>query len=179
MILITGGARSGKSSFGESLLEDKKRVLYIATSIPFDDEMKDRVKHHKESRPDYWDTIEEYKDFDIKLSSDINNNYDGLIIDCITIMVSNIILEICINNTSEEFNIAEKKAIEEVEKLLKVLETFNGEVVIVTNEIGFGIVPENKLARYFRDIAGRINQLIAKRCNSVYLVVSSIPMKIK
>lgn len=178
MILVTGGARSGKSSFGENLLKNLEKVLYIATSIPFDDEMKDRVKHHKEARPKHWHTLECYKDFDKKLYNKINN-YNGIILDCITIMVTNIILEECKNNTNEEFNLAEKKVIKEIKELINILKNFNGKVVIVTNEVGFGIVPENKLSRYFRDIAGRVNQLLAKECENVYLVVSSLPMKIK
>lgn len=178
MILVTGGARSGKSSFGESLLKDLEKILYVATCVPFDDEMEDRVKHHKESRPKYWDTLECYKNFDEKLYNKINN-YNGIILDCITIMVTNIIIEECKNNTTEEFNLAEKKVIKEVEKLIETLKSFNGTVVLVTNEVGFGLVPENKLSRYFRDIAGRVNQLLAKECENVYLVVSSLPVKIK
>lgn len=178
MILVTGGARSGKSSYAESILSELDNCLYIATSIPFDDEMKDRVEKHREQRPKSWDTLESYKDFDRSLNN-IINNYDGVIIDCITIMVSNILLDNCVNMTHEEFVLAEKQAIEEVNKLLDKLSSYNGIAVIVTNEVGFGVVPESKLGRYFRDIAGRINQMIAKRSDEVYLVVSSIPMCIK
>lgn len=178
MILVTGGARSGKSSFGESILKDLESVLYIATSIPFDNEMKDRVEHHKEMRPSHWDTLECYKEFGKNLKNRLDN-YNGIILDCITLMVTNIMLEECKNNTDEEFKLAEKKVMEEMEELINTLKGFRGKVVIVTNEVGFGIVPENKLSRYFRDIAGRVNQLLAKECSNVYLVVSSIPMKIK
>lgn len=178
MILVTGGARSGKSSFAESMLKDSKKVLYIATSIPFDDEMKERVKMHKSSRPSIWDTLECYKDFDKHLLGEVEK-YDGIILDCITIMVSNIILEKCENCTNEEFEIAEEKAINEVKTLISLLKKCKGKAVIVTNEVGSSIVPENKLGRYFRDIAGRVNQLIAKEASEVYLVVSSIPVKIK
>ncbi|KMT20936.1 bifunctional adenosylcobinamide kinase/adenosylcobinamide-phosphate guanylyltransferase [Clostridium cylindrosporum] len=178
MILVTGGARSGKSSFAEGLLKDFQRVLYIATSIPFDDEMKDRVIKHKKDRPNYWDTLEKHKEFDKDFSESIAS-YQGIILDCVTIMISNIILEICENNTSEEFKIAEEKVMNEVKKLTDIFKEFNGKVVLVTNEVGFGIVPESKLGRYFRDIAGKVNQFLATESESVYLVVSSIPMKIK
>lgn len=178
MILVTGGARSGKSSFGEGLLCEMDKVLYIATSIPFDEEMKERVKIHRESRKSDWDTLECYKDFNNNLLNKVND-YNGIILDCITIMVSNIILEECKDYTNDEFNLAEKKVINEVKSLIAILKKFNGKVVLVTNEVGFSVVPENKLARYFRDIAGRVNQLIAKECSDVYLVVASIPLKIK
>ncbi|MEF9951386.1 MAG: bifunctional adenosylcobinamide kinase/adenosylcobinamide-phosphate guanylyltransferase [Clostridium sp.] len=178
MILVTGGARSGKSSYGESLIKEYNNCLYIATSIPFDEEMKERVKRHRLDRPSHWDTLEAYKDFDVLLKDKIND-YQGIIVDCITIMISNILLENCKNMTHEEFEDAEKIAIEEVDKLLNILEDFQGRAVIVTNEVGFGVVPESRLGRYFRDIAGRVNQLIAKRANEVYLVVSSIPVAIK
>ncbi len=177
MILITGGARSGKSSYGESLLKECNNVLYIATSIPFDDEMKDRVAKHKSQRPSSWDTLECYEKFKESLLN--LNSYDGVILDCITIMVSNIMLDICKENTKEEFKLAEEKVMEEVKNLLEVLKNFNGKCVLVTNEVGFGVVPESKLGRYFRDIAGRANQYIAKNCSEVYLVVASMPVKIK
>ena len=178
MILITGGARSGKSSYGEGLLKECNNVLYIATSSPFDDEMKDRVEKHKSQRPSEWDTLECYKDFKKNLLNKLNS-YDGIILDCVTIMISNIILEICENNTNEEFKLAEEKVMEEVKNLLDILKSFNGKCVLVTNEVGFGVVPESKLGRYFRDIAGRANQYIAKQCDEVYLVVASMPLKIK
>lgn len=178
LILVTGGARSGKSSFAENMLLDLDKVLYIATSIPFDEEMKERVNHHRKSRPESWDTLECYKNFKQNLLGRIDN-YNGILLDCVTIMITNIILDTCKENTLEEFKYAEELALKEVKELLNIFKEFKGQAILVTNEVGFGVVPESRLGRYFRDIAGRVNQYIAKECRDVYLVVSSIPLKVK
>ncbi|QAA34836.1 bifunctional adenosylcobinamide kinase/adenosylcobinamide-phosphate guanylyltransferase [Clostridium manihotivorum] len=177
--LVTGGARSGKSSFGESLLKDLRKVLYIATSIPFDEEMKERVKKHKNQRPDYWDTLEAYKNFKGEFSNIIYQEYDGIIVDCITIMISNILLESFNEDKENDYGLLEDNIMCQVDELIKVLKNTGCKVVIVTNEVGSGIVPENKLSREFRDIAGRVNQRIAKAADEVYLVVSGLPVRIK
>lgn len=173
MILVTGGVRSGKSSYGESLLKECKNVLYIATSIPFDDEMKERIKIHKENRNRNWETLEAYKDFDIK----IKDKYDGIIFECITVMTTNLLLEKL--NEENNYTKAEEYVMEEVKKLVKLLRKLESKVVIITNEVGFGIVPENRLAREFRDIIGRVNQYLGKESDEAYLTVCGIPMKIK
>lgn len=184
MILVTGGARSGKSSFGESLLDGIDDVLYIATSIPFDGEMNERVKIHRESRNDKWDTLEEYKDFHGK----ITGNYKGIIVDCITIMVSNFLLE-GIESFEEEdvrkidFREKEKEILKGIDSMVEVFNRYSEEndtkIILVTNEVGAGLVPEYKIGREFRDIAGKVNQYLAKKAQEVYLVVSGIPLKIK
>jgi adenosylcobinamide kinase/adenosylcobinamide-phosphate guanylyltransferase len=177
--LVTGGARSGKSSFGESLLKDFLKVLYIATSIPFDEEMRERVRKHKDQRPGYWDTLEAYKNFKDEFSNIAYHEYDGIILDCITIMISNILLESFNEDKENDYGLIEDKIIYQVDELIEVLKNAGCKVVIVTNEVGSGIVPENKLSREFRDIAGRVNQRIAKAADEVYLVVSGLPVKIK
>lgn len=183
-VLVTGGARSGKSFFAESLARrsnNENDVLYIATSIPFDEEMKTRVKKHREQRPSGWATLEAYKDFDMRLK-DEGSGKKYILLDCITVMVSNIILERCIDwNTLPEGTEgeAEQNVAHEVEKLLNVVKSLDATFIAVTNEIGMGIVPENKLSRVFRDIAGRINQMMAKHADEVFLCVSGIPIKIK
>ncbi|SHK53464.1 adenosylcobinamide kinase /adenosylcobinamide-phosphate guanylyltransferase [Clostridium cavendishii DSM 21758] len=178
MILVTGGARSGKSSFGESLLKDKDNVLYIATSIPFDDEMKSRVKKHQEDRPSSWDTLEEYKDLGAKISKR-DKKYDGIILECITIMISNLMLENFDEEREIDYVTLEKDIMKEMKSLVEELKKVNSKVVLITNEVGAGIVPENRLAREFRDIAGRVNQYLARESEEVYLVVSGIGVKIK
>ncbi|MFZ5987951.1 MAG: bifunctional adenosylcobinamide kinase/adenosylcobinamide-phosphate guanylyltransferase [Bacillota bacterium] len=182
LILVTGGSRSGKSSFAESLagkIDDS--VLYIATSIPFDDEMKARVEKHRKQRPKEWKTLEAYKDFDIRLKEAGACN-KVFLLDCITLMVSNIILENSIDwdsSSNEQISEIEQTVVLEVEKLLKSVKDLNVSFIGVTNEVGMGIVPENRLSRVFRDIAGRINQLLAKAADEVYLCVSGIPVRIK
>lgn len=182
-ILITGGARSGKSSYAERLARDMGgSVLYIATSIPFDEEMKSRVKKHRESRPSEWDTYEGYRDIG-QVISEKNRQYKGILLDCITVMVTNLLLEypgIDYDNACyEDFSEAEKAIKEEVRELMDSVGKSEATVIMVTNELGSGIVPENLLGRVFRDIAGRMNQYIAERCDEVYLTVCGLPLKLK
>ncbi|SKC75779.1 bifunctional adenosylcobinamide kinase/adenosylcobinamide-phosphate guanylyltransferase [Maledivibacter halophilus] len=183
IILITGGARSGKSSFAEKLTAKlSENVAYIATALPFDDGMKDRIKKHRESRPNYWTTYEIYKDI-YKYIDEISVKHDVILLDCITILVTNLMFE----NSDlgwDDINMERASEIEEyikeqVSLLIKKIRAVEINCVLVTNEVGLGIVPENRLSRIFRDIAGRINQFIAGNSDEVYFTVSGIPMKIK
>ncbi|UPA30647.1 bifunctional adenosylcobinamide kinase/adenosylcobinamide-phosphate guanylyltransferase [Terrisporobacter glycolicus] len=182
IILVTGGARSGKSSFAESLcIKQNNKTAYIATSVAFDDEMKNRVKKHQESRPKSWKTYEIYKDI-YSIVEELNKNHDTVIMDCVTLMVNNLMFTHGIEvdeATSEELNELENYIREQITKLLEAVKKTNLYFVIVTNEIGMGIVPENKLSRIYGDFVGRANQLIASYSNEVYFVVSGIPMKVK
>ncbi|WP_419725839.1 bifunctional adenosylcobinamide kinase/adenosylcobinamide-phosphate guanylyltransferase [Terrisporobacter petrolearius] len=182
IILVTGGARSGKSSFAESLcIKQNNKTAYIATSVAFDDEMKNRVKKHQESRPISWKTYEIYKDI-YSIVKELNKNHDTVIMDCVTLMVNNLMFTHGIEvdeATSEELNELENYIREQITKLLEAVKKTNLYFVIVTNEIGMGIVPENKLSRIYGDFVGRANQLIASYSNEVYFVVSGIPMKVK
>ena len=169
VILVTGGARSGKSNFAEKLCKDQNNnTAYIATSIPFDDEMKERVKKHKESRPQNWKTYEIYKDI-YTIINDISKEHKTVILDCVTLLVNNLMFtyEIDIDNSTQD------------EIILIEIKKTNLYFVIVTNELGLGGVSINKLTRIYTDIIGRINQQIATHSDEVYFVVSGIPMKIK
>lgn len=182
-ILVTGGARSGKSSLAEKLAKELGgRVLYIATAVPFDEEMKDRVKKHKDSRPHEWDTYEGYKDLG-RYITERGQEYDTILLDCITVMVTNIFLEfpdIDYENPSfRDFERVEESIKKEIEELTSGIKNTEANVIMVTNELGSGIVPENLLTRVFRDIAGRVNQYIAANCDEVYLTVCGLPMKLK
>ncbi|WP_350342825.1 bifunctional adenosylcobinamide kinase/adenosylcobinamide-phosphate guanylyltransferase [Proteinivorax tanatarense] len=179
--MVTGGARSGKSSFSEQLAKEfGEKILYLATSIAFDEEMKKRIKEHKKNRPSYWKTHEGYKDLHKALKKD---TYDGVLLDCITVMISNLLLyNSDFNEDSIEIEVLddiEDQIVKQVNFLIDTAIEVNTNLILVTNEVGSGIVPEHKLGRVFRDMAGRINQIIAKRADEVYLVVSSIPVKIK
>jgi adenosylcobinamide kinase/adenosylcobinamide-phosphate guanylyltransferase len=182
-ILVTGGARSGKSSYAEKLARELGgNILYIATSIPFDEEMKSRVKKHREARPSEWDTYEGYRGLG-QVISEKGGHYNGILLDCITVMVTNLLLEYSgidyDNACYEDFAEAEKSIKEEVEKLLEGVRKSKATVIMVTNEVGSGIVPENLLGRVFRDIAGRMNQYIAERCDEVFITVCGLPLKLK
>jgi adenosylcobinamide kinase / adenosylcobinamide-phosphate guanylyltransferase len=182
IILVTGGARSGKSTYAEEMAAKLDgNVLYIATSIPFDDEMKLRVTKHKAQRPSRWDTLEAYKDMDINLKSRLENS-SGVLLDCITIMVTNLFMEKCkdLDNISNSTAVEVEDFIKsEIEKLIKIAKNTDIPFIIVTNEVGMGIVPEYPSGRVFRDLAGRANQMLAKVADEVYLCVSGIPVKIK
>jgi len=185
LVFVTGGARSGKSSYAESLINEidggTEDILYIATAVPFDEEMKARVRNHRERRPGSWKTLEAYKNFDVKLP-ELLGDRSGVLLDCITNMVSNLILE---KYTGEkeikefEFLSILEYVKEEIEKLMKVVEKVSIPFVMVTNEVGMSLVPEYPLGRLFRDIAGIVNQIIAKKADEVYLCVSGIEVKIK
>ena len=182
IILVTGGARSGKSSFAESLcIGQNNSTAYIATSIPFDDEMKDRVKKHKESRPQNWETYEIYKDI-YSIVDEVSKKHQTIILDCVTLLVNNLMFTygIDIDEASQvEINELELYIKDQVSKLMIELKNTDIYVVIVTNEIGMSVVPDNKLSRVYTDITGRVNQQIASNSDEVYFVVSGIPMKIR
>lgn len=204
IIYVTGGAKSGKSEFAENYLlklnNGKQKNIYLATSIIYDEEMETKVYLHKERRKNNWITIETYKDFEkffgkenekkgnVEKNVDKIKNVenfvekDNMLVDCLTNMVTNLIFEVenidWDKPTKEQMQICDNKVKNEVEKLMEVCNKFDN-VVIVSNELGMGIVPSYPLGRYFREIAGKMNQYVAHRADEVYFVVSGIPMKIK
>lgn len=180
IILCSGGARSGKSEFAEQLaLSLKGRKAYVATGQAFDDEMKDRIKKHQLRRGKEWTT------FEIPLHlhenwEQIKNVSDVILIDCLTMFTSNHVFAHGDINTQEDANRIESIILEELRLLLEEINNSNDKTVIfVTNEIGLGIVPENKLARYFRDITGRVNREVASAANKMYLTISGVTIELK
>ena len=180
IILCSGGARSGKSEFAEQLaLSLKGRKAYVATGQAFDDEMKDRIKKHQMLRGKEWIT------FEIPLHlhknwEQIKNVSDVILIDCLTMFTSNHVFAHGDINTQEDSNRVESIILEELRLLLQEINNSNDKTVIfVTNEIGLGIVPENKLARYFRDITGRVNREVASAANKMYLTISGVTIELK
>jgi adenosylcobinamide kinase/adenosylcobinamide-phosphate guanylyltransferase len=166
IVFITGGVRSGKSSF---VLKEASKILgkkvYIATAEALDEEMKERIKDHKRKRGKDWDTYEE----PIKIADVIKNiedQYSVIVIDCLTLWLSNLFL----NNKNVE---------KEIESFHCSLSTVHSPLFIVSNEVGMGIVPENKMARNFRDMSGILNQKVAEISDEVYVVIAGIPLKIK
>jgi adenosylcobinamide kinase/adenosylcobinamide-phosphate guanylyltransferase len=175
--LVTGGARSGKSTFAENLYKDKEDVVYIATSKIWDKEMEERVKHHRENRSIFWRTYE--GNYDLINAIGEEKNY---LLDCITVLSSNIMFDMTkdkeyINNALQ--NKVEDKIYGELYSLIKVIDDKGYNLVLVTNEVGYSLVPDNHIGRVFRDIQGRINQRIGAISSEVYLVCCGIPVKIK
>lgn len=182
-VMILGGARSGKSTYAESLAKSlTDQVLYIATAIPFDDGMRDRIKKHQKNRPHQWKTVEKYRGFEDLVELDGFNGADVILLDCITVMITNLMMdEACDYDqiTHEELDYIESRIMGQIDVLLEQLEASGKKYILVSNEVGLGLVPPYKLGNYFRDIAGRINQKIAGIVGDVYFVVSGIQVKIK
>lgn len=190
IMLVTGGARSGKSKYAEEMIGSVLgQKLYIATAIAFDEEMKDRIRKHKESRPEDWTTYEGFVGLaDVVLTMGIE--HEGILLDCVTLWLTNLLFEFLgeadiESLDSEAINALEEQIMKEVVAFVEALRTIevNAEndktFVLVTNEIGMGLVPESKLSRVFRDIQGRVNQYIGKNSDHVTLCVCGIPMNIK
>jgi len=168
-VLITGGARSGKSEFAEKIcLSLPGKRTYLATAIPFDDEMKKRISIHKERRdPSKWhELIEEPYNLPEIL---LNVKTDVLLLDCITLWLNNLLLK----NESEKFLYSQ------IQLFVDSLKKINYNIVLVSNEVGMGIVPENKLGRIFRDIAGFANKKIAEVVDEFYIIFSGYSIKLK
>ena len=182
IIFITGGARSGKSSFAlKEASGIKGPKAYIATAEALDYEMKKRIEEHKRTRGDNWDTIEEPINIADTLS-DIRDKYSVVVIDCLTLWLSNVVLQSKNPGFSKLY--PEEKIKELVDAIKKTKDpspvTHHGSrLYIVSNEVGMGIVPDNPLAREFRDLAGSLNQKVAEAADEVYLVTSGIPLQIK
>ena len=182
IILVTGGARSGKSTIAEKILLGKKEdILYIATSIAFDEEMEDRIKKHQERRDDRWKLVETYEDFHKLVDNEDFKSCRYILFDCITVMLSNRLFDKRLDNDTDldKYDELEREILEDIENLLKITREYDKTIVIVTNELGMGIVPIDRISRMYRDIAGRINQSIATQADKVILAVSGIGVDIK
>lgn len=174
--LVLGGARSGKSEFAEDIYKGIDDVTYIATAKAIDKEFEERIALHKARRNTKWTTIEAYKDF---ASIEMKTKYYFL--DDVTNMLTNILFDHlgARDITDEDVSLVEKLVINEVATLFARVKEMDGDIVIVSSELGAGLVPEAKLSRLFRDMHGKVNQYIAKNADEVYYVIASIGVKIK
>ena len=169
LILILGGARSGKSQQAQKLAEAYgQRVCYLATCIPGDEEMRQRVLLHRKNRPSHWKTVEEATEI-IPVLEKESLYSEVILLDCLTFFIFNL-MEIYPN---------EAEILSQIKRLCETTKKISPTVLVVSNEVGGGIVPENVLARKFRDLAGLANQLTAQYADSVYWMVAGIPVKIK
>lgn len=174
--LVLGGARSGKSEFAEDIYKDIDDVTYIATAKAIDKEFEERIALHKARRNTKWTTIEAYKDF---AKIDMKTKYYFL--DDVTNMLTNILFDHlgARDIEDEDVSLVEKLVINEVATLFTRIKEMDADIVIVSSELGAGLVPEAKLSRLFRDMHGKVNQYIAKNADEVYYVIASIGVKIK
>ncbi len=168
LILILGGARSGKSTYALELAKKHKKVAFIATCQGLDDEMKERIRLHQQGRPKEWKTYEEPKDL-LSLISNIGNEHNCILIDCLTLLVSNLILD----------GYQENDIIQKIKAMIAALKHRDIPVILVSNETGLGIVPDTKLGREFRDIAGKVNQVAAAEADEVFFMFCGLASKLK
>ncbi|HBE76854.1 MAG TPA: bifunctional adenosylcobinamide kinase/adenosylcobinamide-phosphate guanylyltransferase [Firmicutes bacterium] len=182
LILITGGARSGKSTYAEKVASKAgSNVLYIATALPIDSEMEERIAKHREHRPSHWQTIEAYRDLDTLILKNAPGK-SAVLLDCVTVMLNNLVFDAEVDwETADHRVIADLEAQfrKEFQKLIYCVDKLDIPIILVTNELGMGLIPENRLSRIFMDIHGRINQLLASAAHEVFLCVSGIPLRIK
>ncbi len=147
-------------------------MLFVATAEAKDEDMRQRIESHRQNRPADWETLE----CPVKVGAAIADNIGDasvVIIDCITMLVSNILCQ------AVDGEAAESEALEEIDSLIGIMKAKNATYILVSNEVGLGIVPDNELARDYRDCLGRVNQLLAQYADEVYLMAAGIPLKIK
>lgn len=164
--LVLGGARSGKSRYAQQLAEDSGRELvFLATAMAWDDEMRDRVAAHRRDRDERWRTVEE----PLALAKVLNRHAvvgAVVLVDCLTLWLTNLML-------------GGHPVPQAVDRLAEAIVECRGAAILVSNEVGAGVVPDTPLGRAFRDEQGRLNQAIAARCDAAVLVVAGLPMLLK
>ncbi|MBN1219320.1 MAG: bifunctional adenosylcobinamide kinase/adenosylcobinamide-phosphate guanylyltransferase [Anaerolineae bacterium] len=175
LTLILGGARSGKSPYAEKLAAEMgQRVLFIATAEAKDKEMAERIAVHQAARPDSWQTLEAPRYVGDALSQ-IDHRFDVMILDCLTLLVSNIVLEM---ETQPQAAIEIVIQVE-IERILAMQQQLNIPLIVVSNEVGLGLVPDHSLGRLYRDVLGRANQYLAARADRVLFMVAGLPLTVK
>ena len=176
IVLVTGGARSGKSRFAEQYAAKYgKEIAYIATAEIYDEEMAFRVKLHRNRRPPEWQTYEAPHDAHEALRA-AGKEHDTILFDCLTLYISNLICSLDgIKDSDRNYRVIK----ESVDALITQAKANDGTSIFVTNEVGAGIVPESHLAREYRDLAGIANQLMARAADEVWLVVCGLPVNVK
>jgi len=179
-ILIIGGARSGKSSFAQELaLKSGEPVLFVATAEASDEEMRHRIEEHQRARPSAWSTLEVTTHIGREILQKIDES-QVVIIDCITLLVNNIFSQYSHQNTEQiDAPLIEKKLTDEISELVECINQVDANFIIVTNEVGTGLVPANKVGRLYRDLLGKANQILAQRADKIYLMVAGLPLPIK
>jgi adenosylcobinamide kinase/adenosylcobinamide-phosphate guanylyltransferase len=196
LTLILGGARSGKSSYAERRAKELggNRVLYVATSETKDEEMVGRVEKHRSERPSAWGTVEAPRNVSqaLRQAQDTALRRERsatkvILLDCVTFLVANHLMDAAApeddpfdDPSADPFDVQiEANVVAEVEALVKYVNEADVELLVVTNEVGLGVVPPYELGRAYRDILGRANQILARHADEVQLLVAGIPMRIK
>jgi len=179
-ILIIGGARSGKSRFAQELaLKLGEPVLFVATAEAGDEEMQRRIEEHQKSRPAAWSTLE----ITTHIGSQIVQNIGGakvVIVDCVTLLVNNIFSQHSYQTDEQiDASLVEKEVTSEISELVECINRVDASFIMVTNEVGTGLVPVSKVSRLYRDLLGKANQILAEHADEIYLMVAGLPVPIK
>ncbi len=172
LTLVLGGVRAGKSSHAQRLAARGKRVLFVATAEAGDAEMKARIEAHRQERPSGWDTLEEPVDLAGAIAP-LLHRYDTVLLDCLTLWVSNLLLR------TPDLKAARRDILPEAEKLLELYRNSNASWIVVSNEVGLGVVPPTELGRAYADELGRVNQLVAAEADAVYFMAAGLPLRLK
>jgi adenosylcobinamide kinase/adenosylcobinamide-phosphate guanylyltransferase len=175
-ILIIGGARSGKSRFAlELALKLGEPVLFVATAEAGDEEMRQRIEEHQRARPLAWRTLEVATHVGSQISQKIGEA-QVVIVDCITLLVNNILSQYSPQTSA---SVVEQEVTGEINELVECINHTKASFIIVTNEVGTGLVPANRMSRLYRDLLGKANQLLAQQADEVYLTLAGLPVQIK
>jgi len=178
LIFLLGGARSGKSHYAEQWARTAGRqVLFVATAQAFDEEMHDRIQRHQAERPAGWQTLEAPQQVAAALQPQLASaSYDTVLLDCVTLLAANVLLALPEDCTQEAVNQA---VLAEIDELLAVYQQAQATWLVVSNEVGMGVVPPTKLGRLYRDALGRANQRLAQQADEVLLLVAGLPWRLK
>lgn len=176
LTLILGGARSGKSTYAEKLASSSAgQVVYIATAQPLDQEMQARIQNHRDNRPDTWRTLEVPR-FVARNLPDRILDADVILLDCLTLLVTNILMEDTNSEDEPDEIIAAEKVEDEIEALFSAIRRGGANWIVVSNEVGLGLVPPYPLGRVYRDLLGKTNRQFAEFAEEVYFMVAGIPL---
>ncbi len=172
LTLILGGVRAGKSRYAQQLARRGGRVLFVATAEAGDQEMAARIQAHRESRPTEWDTLEEPLNLVAALAP-LASRYDTIVLDCLTLWVSNLLLK------SRASEAADVDISSETQGLLRLYKEGAASWIVVSNEVGLGVMPATELGRIYADELGRTNQRVAAAADGVYFMAAGLPIDMK
>ena len=172
LTLVLGGVRAGKSRYAQQLAQAGERVLVVATAEAGDDEMAARIQAHRAERPRHWGTLEEPLDLVTALAPRLPD-FDTVLLDCLTLWVSNLLL------SDHDVSKACRDISAEAERLLQLYEQGNASWIVVSNEVGLGVIPANELGRAYADELGRVNQIFAAAADYAILMVAGVPVNIR
>ena len=167
--LVLGGVRSGKSRWAQAVAERRERVAFVATAQAYDAEMQEKIRRHQQDRPDHWQTFEEPLEL-ARVIGQQAGEFDVMLIDCLTFFVSNLL-----DAETKDSSSTDRR----IQALLEALRSTQSSIILVSNEVGSGVVPEYPSGRRFRDALGELNQRVAAIADNVVLMVAGLPLALK